>query len=57
MECITTTSLSILVNGIPEDHFRLERGNRLVDPISLYFCIIYVEYLGRYTNFTSNCPI
>lgn len=37
MECITTTTLSMLVSGKPRKAFHPERGTRQGDPISLYF--------------------
>lgn len=54
MECISTTSLSILVIGILGDNFGPERGIRQSDPIFPYICIICAKYLGRHINFISN---
>lgn len=56
MECISTTSFSILINWIPGDPFRPGQGIRQGDPISPYIFIICAEYLGRYLFFKSNIP-
>lgn len=47
-------TLSVLVNSIPGDPFRLKSGIRQGDPVSPYIFIICVEYLGRYINYISN---
>lgn len=52
MECITTSSFFMLVNGIPKDPFRLERGIKQDDPLSSYIFIICAEYLGRFIKQT-----
>lgn len=54
MKCIMSTSMSVLVNGIPGESFKPERGVRQGYPISLYIFIICVEYLGRNIHFMAN---
>lgn len=56
MECITIASFSMLVNDIPGDLFRPERGIKQCDHLSLYICIICAEYLGSYIKFMTNTP-
>lgn len=43
MECVTTTSFSILINGIPGGPFWPKRGSRQGDPIPPYIFIICAE--------------
>lgn len=47
MEYITTTILLVHINGKLGSPFKLERGIRQGDPISLYFFIISAEHLGH----------
>lgn len=48
MGCITTTSFSVIVNGIPGEPFGPERSIRHRDVISPHIFIVSVEYLRRY---------
>lgn len=56
MECVSTTSFLILVNGILGNPFCLGRGIRQGEPITPCLFIIYVENLGRYLFFKVNIP-
>ena len=46
MECITTLSYSILVNGEPKGLIKPSRGLRRGDPLSPYLFLFYVEGLN-----------
>lgn len=51
MECLITTTLTMLVNTKPMISFIKERYMWEGDPISLYIFIICAEYLDRHIHF------
>lgn len=47
MECVTTVSYSILINGVPGKPFAAKKGLRQGDPMSPFLFAIGMEYLTR----------
>ena len=50
MSCVSTTTISILINGGKSSSFKPTRGIRQGDPFSPYFFILCMEYLGFLIN-------
>ncbi|KAK6134125.1 hypothetical protein DH2020_032125 [Rehmannia glutinosa] len=50
MECVSTTSYSLSINGDTYGLFKGQRGLRQGDPISPYIFVICLEYLSRLIN-------
>ncbi|KAK2400530.1 hypothetical protein QL285_050224 [Trifolium repens] len=46
MECVSSVTTSILVNGNPTDEFRFERGLQQRDPLSPFLFLIVAEGLN-----------
>lgn len=47
MECVTTVSYSLLLNGGLTTKFQARKGLRQGDPMSLYLFVLVMEYLNR----------
>lgn len=56
MECITSSSIPVLLNGIPVEQLKLERVIWQGDLISPSIFIMCAKYLGRYMHFIANVP-
>ena len=50
MSCVSTTTISILINGGKSSSFKPTRGIRQGDPFSPYLFILCMEYLGFLIN-------
>lgn len=50
MECMMTTSVSVLINGIPPPEFKLERGLHQGDLLSPFLFLIVAEGLNLLVN-------
>ncbi|XP_010684467.1 uncharacterized protein LOC104899025 [Beta vulgaris subsp. vulgaris] len=56
MECVTTVSYSVLVNGIPSQPFQARKGLRQGDPLSPFLFALSMEYLSRCLNELKKTP-
>lgn len=55
MQCVSTTSFSILINGSPFGFFKTQRGVRQGDPHSPFLFVLAAEVLARLIEREATC--